>query len=70
MSLNEVPYEEVTSEDSNVTQKESERIHLCPRPARDWCLAPGWFYSHRLSTRAVLVAWMRSCVMNLGGYYE
>ena len=28
--LDEVLYEEVTSEDGKVTMKESERIHLCP----------------------------------------
>ena len=38
--LDEVLYEEVTSEDGKVTLKEVERIHLCPKDGRYGCVVP------------------------------
>lgn len=38
--LDEVLYEEVTSEDGKVTLKESERIHLCPEEGAYGCQVP------------------------------
>ena len=38
--LDEVLYEEVTSEDGRVTLKESERIHLCPEEGVYGCQVP------------------------------
>ena len=38
--LDEVLYEEVTSEDGKVTLKESERIHLCPEDGTYGCQVP------------------------------
>ena len=38
--LDEVLYEEVTSEDGKVTLKESERIHLCPEYGTYGCQVP------------------------------
>jgi len=38
--LDEVLYEEVTSEDGKVTLKETERIHLCPEDGVYGCQVP------------------------------
>ena len=38
--LDEVLYEEVTSEDGKVTLKETERIHLCPEEGAYGCQVP------------------------------
>ena len=38
--LDEVLYEEVTSEDGKVTLRESERIHLCPQDGAYGCQVP------------------------------
>ena len=38
--MDEVLYEEVTSEDGRVTLKESERIHLCPEEGVYGCQVP------------------------------
>lgn len=38
--LDEVLYEEVTSEDGKVSLKESERIHLCPEEGAYGCQVP------------------------------
>ena len=38
--LDEVLYEEVTSEDGKVTLKETERIHLCPDEGAYGCQVP------------------------------